>query len=129
MDLPQRSAREVRAAEWNSYPLSLMAVPDDGLRLALSYDRNRFDAATITRMLAHLQCVLEQMAGEADHQLADQAQRQGHVLSPDAITAAFTGDASTSRCTVGYDSAIAASISATTDARVAGLPSSAFTMA
>ncbi|HEX6040790.1 condensation domain-containing protein, partial [Longimicrobium sp.] len=60
-----------RGVEWNTYALSLLAAPGDRLHLALSYDENRFDGATIERMLGHLERLLEQFADEADPRLAE----------------------------------------------------------
>ncbi|HEX2211050.1 MAG TPA: amino acid adenylation domain-containing protein [Longimicrobium sp.] len=60
-----------RTVEWNTYPLSFMAIPGRELRLSLSYDENRFYTATIDRMLAHAARLLEQLSGDADPRLAD----------------------------------------------------------
>ncbi|HEX6371120.1 MAG TPA: non-ribosomal peptide synthase/polyketide synthase [Longimicrobium sp.] len=62
-----------RAIEWNTYPLSLMTIPGPELRLALSYDENRFDTAVIERMLDHVRRVLEQVAADGDVRLAELA--------------------------------------------------------
>jgi amino acid adenylation domain-containing protein len=51
--------RKVRALERTNYPLTLVAGPGAQLSLQLSYDCHRFDAATIRRMLRHLQTLLE----------------------------------------------------------------------
>ena len=59
--------------EWNTYPLSLMGVPGRELQLSLSYDEARFDAATIARLMSHLERLLEQMSEDADRPLADLA--------------------------------------------------------
>ncbi|WP_193200009.1 non-ribosomal peptide synthetase [Nostoc sp. MG11] len=42
-----------------NYPLNLLAIPGSQLSLGISYDTSRFDAATITRMLGHLQTLLD----------------------------------------------------------------------
>jgi len=66
---PLRTTRG-RMAEWGSYPLSLMAVPGEGLRLRLNYDANRFDAPTAGRMLERLRRLLEQAAEGVDRPLS-----------------------------------------------------------
>jgi amino acid adenylation domain-containing protein/non-ribosomal peptide synthase protein (TIGR01720 family) len=58
------SIRDVRYQERTNYPLTLIAVPDDGLELRLLYDARRFEDGAIDRMLGHLQTVLQ---GFADH--------------------------------------------------------------
>jgi non-ribosomal peptide synthetase component F len=50
---------EVRFLERTSYPLTVMVFPDEQLRLRASYDARRFDDAAISRMLDHLQTLLE----------------------------------------------------------------------
>ncbi|WP_435592055.1 amino acid adenylation domain-containing protein [Nocardia sp. bgisy118] len=50
-------------SEHPGFPLTLTAVPGDELSLQLCYDVERFDAATITRMLGHLETVLTALAG------------------------------------------------------------------
>jgi surfactin family lipopeptide synthetase C len=49
----------VRAVERTNYPLTLVAEPGLELYLQLNYDCHRFDGATISRMLRHLQTLLE----------------------------------------------------------------------
>jgi non-ribosomal peptide synthetase component F len=51
--------RQVRGFERTNYPLTLVAWPSAQLSLELSYDCRSFDAATISRMLRHLQTLLE----------------------------------------------------------------------
>ncbi len=43
----------------SSYPLTVRASVDSKIRLEITYDRHRFDMATIIRMLGHFQTVLE----------------------------------------------------------------------
>ena len=45
---------DVQAIEITNYPLTVTAVPHQGLKLLIAYDRGRFDDAGITRMLRHL---------------------------------------------------------------------------
>jgi amino acid adenylation domain-containing protein len=49
----------IRVFERTNYPLTLVVEPSAELSLKLSYDCRRFDAATISRMLRHLQTLLE----------------------------------------------------------------------
>lgn len=53
-----------RAVEITNYPLTLVAAPGPQLSLRISYDGRRFDAATISRMVGHLQTLLEGMAAD-----------------------------------------------------------------
>ncbi|BAY66482.1 amino acid adenylation domain-containing protein [Calothrix brevissima NIES-22] len=55
--------------EITDYPLTLTAVPGFQLFLSINYDTNRFDAGTITRMLGHLQTLLENIAKNQQQQL------------------------------------------------------------
>jgi non-ribosomal peptide synthetase component F len=57
--------------EHTSYPLMLAAYGEPELLLKIEYDRGRFDAPTITRMLTHLQTALESMAAYPDQRVAD----------------------------------------------------------
>jgi amino acid adenylation domain-containing protein/non-ribosomal peptide synthase protein (TIGR01720 family) len=54
-----------------NYPLTVAAMPSEELLLYLGYDCRRFDAATINRMLGHLQTLLEGMVADQEQQLAD----------------------------------------------------------
>ncbi|AFZ11267.1 amino acid adenylation domain protein [Crinalium epipsammum PCC 9333] len=54
--------QNVRMFEKTNYPLTVIAVPDSELLLKIAYDTRRFDAATITRMLGHIQTLLEGIA-------------------------------------------------------------------
>jgi amino acid adenylation domain-containing protein/thioester reductase-like protein len=51
--------RNIRSVERTNYPLTVVVVPSSELLLEISYDSRRFDAMTITRMLGHLQTLLE----------------------------------------------------------------------
>lgn len=53
---------EVRLMEQPNYPLTFAAYGGTELLLQLHYDRQRFDDATIGRMLRHLQTLLSSMA-------------------------------------------------------------------
>jgi amino acid adenylation domain-containing protein len=85
--LPQsaRSGRlalgSVRYEPKSGYALSLMVTPGPGLALRALYPRDRFDDATIDRMLRHLTALLEGMPRAQDGRLRDlsmltQAERQ-----------------------------------------------------
>lgn len=51
----------VSSFEKTNYPLTLTVLPGSELKFAVSYDRRRFDRATITRMLGHFQTLLQGM--------------------------------------------------------------------
>ncbi|HEX6291106.1 MAG TPA: amino acid adenylation domain-containing protein [Herpetosiphonaceae bacterium] len=59
----------VRCLQRTSYPLTVMAVPGSELLIRLSYDTQRFDAATITRLLGHLETLLEAMTTHQEQHL------------------------------------------------------------
>jgi amino acid adenylation domain-containing protein len=48
-----------RGVERTNYPLTVVAVPRQQMLVRISYDTNRFDDATITRLLGHFQTLLE----------------------------------------------------------------------
>ena len=62
--------REIRLLEQPSFPLVLIACLGSELSLKISYDRTRFDHAAITRMLGHLQTMLEGMVANPSQRLA-----------------------------------------------------------
>ncbi|MBE9224524.1 amino acid adenylation domain-containing protein [Phormidium sp. LEGE 05292] len=61
----------VRAYEKTNYPLNLLGIPGSELVLKIAYNSQRFDAATITRMLGHLQTLLEGMVSNPQVRLSD----------------------------------------------------------
>ncbi|MBW4457214.1 MAG: amino acid adenylation domain-containing protein [Nostoc indistinguendum CM1-VF10] len=63
--------RNVSAFEQTNYPLTMVAVPGSELSLQLRYDCRRFDAASITRMLGHLQTLLEGIVAHPEQRLED----------------------------------------------------------
>ncbi len=65
------TARDPRFVEWTSFPLTVMVTPGAQLGLKLAYDVRRFDTATIERLLAQLQGLLEDMAANPTCRLAD----------------------------------------------------------
>ncbi|MCY7275254.1 MAG: condensation domain-containing protein [Phormidesmis sp. CAN_BIN44] len=62
--------REIRLLEQPSFPLVLIACLGSELSLKISYDRTRFGQAAITRMLGHLQTMLEGMVANPSQRLA-----------------------------------------------------------
>jgi amino acid adenylation domain-containing protein/non-ribosomal peptide synthase protein (TIGR01720 family) len=56
----------VQASEQTNYPLTVIVRPGAKLEISLLYNRHRFDADTIARMLGHLQTLLEGMVEKPD---------------------------------------------------------------
>jgi amino acid adenylation domain-containing protein len=67
-DTEQRSLAisEVRLFEQTNYPLTVQVMPGEQLLWRLQYDCHRFDDATITRMLGHIQILLEAIVADPD---------------------------------------------------------------
>ena len=63
--------RQVRFVSSTHYPLTVVVLPERELRLRIEYQCHRFDTATITRMLGHLQTLLEGIATNLTQRLAD----------------------------------------------------------
>jgi non-ribosomal peptide synthetase component F len=61
----------VRAFEQTEYPLNLDVVPGGELLLRLMYDKDRFDASAIRRILSHVRMALEAFAANPDRRIAD----------------------------------------------------------
>ncbi|HEY0739781.1 MAG TPA: amino acid adenylation domain-containing protein [Herpetosiphonaceae bacterium] len=59
-----------RTVQHSSYPLTVMAIPAPELQVRISYDRQRFDAATIERMQAHLRTILQNVAAQPEQPLS-----------------------------------------------------------
>jgi amino acid adenylation domain-containing protein len=53
-----------------NYPLTVISGPGDELALKILYDRSRFDAETIGRMLGHLRTLLEAIAASPDRPIS-----------------------------------------------------------
>jgi len=68
---PVLDFRRLAVVERVSYPLSLAV--SDGLSSRLQYDRRRFEATTMRRLLGHFRSVLEGMATDPDRRLGDLA--------------------------------------------------------
>ncbi|MBV9788691.1 MAG: AMP-binding protein, partial [Chloroflexi bacterium] len=58
-----------RTVQHSNYPLTIMAIPAPQLQVRIAYDRQRFDAATIERMSAHLKTILQSIAERPEQQL------------------------------------------------------------
>lgn len=60
----------IRSVESTNYPITLSVGVSTELSLVILYDRSRFDVATITRMLGHLQTLLEGIVANPDQSLS-----------------------------------------------------------
>lgn len=67
------TVEDVQAIEITNYPLTVTAVPHQGLKLLIAYDRGRFDDAGIARMLRHFENILLSMAASPQQLLGDVA--------------------------------------------------------
>jgi amino acid adenylation domain-containing protein/non-ribosomal peptide synthase protein (TIGR01720 family) len=72
----RKSQRALQIAEGQGferthYPLTLTAMPGTQLQLRVEYDCRRFDGESMTRLLDHLQRLLEGMAREPDRRVCD----------------------------------------------------------
>jgi amino acid adenylation domain-containing protein/non-ribosomal peptide synthase protein (TIGR01720 family) len=56
----------VESIEQTSYPLTVVALPAESLRLRIDYDRARFDGATARRLVGHLRTLLLAVGQAAD---------------------------------------------------------------
>src|SRR5271165_2431641 len=61
----------VRVLGPTNYPLTAIFVPGKDLYVRVSYDSRRFDAAAISRMLGHLNALLEGILSNPDQRLSD----------------------------------------------------------
>ncbi|AUX48175.1 peptide synthetase [Sorangium cellulosum] len=59
--LPGLAVRDVAFADQTNYPLTLIALPGNRLQLCLSYDRQRFDEETASRLLGLVEVALGQL--------------------------------------------------------------------
>ena len=62
---------DMRYREQSNYPLALLVVPDEQMRILTIYNQNRFDADTIARLLGHLVTILTAMANQPETMLGD----------------------------------------------------------
>jgi len=63
--------REFRLLGTTNYPLTVVGYLGQELCLEITYDRHRFEDATVTRMLGHLRRLLEEMVSNPARQLSD----------------------------------------------------------
>jgi amino acid adenylation domain-containing protein/non-ribosomal peptide synthase protein (TIGR01720 family) len=61
----------VQTFEQTNYPLSIMGIPGPELALKIIYDATRFEAATMSRMLGHLQTLLEGMVANPEQDITE----------------------------------------------------------
>jgi amino acid adenylation domain-containing protein len=61
---------DVQTLEQTNYPLTILASSDAEAALTLRYARNRFDDATITRILGHFETLLESIVADPGQPLA-----------------------------------------------------------
>jgi len=59
----------ITGVEQTNYPLTAIAIPGTELLIRISYDTERFDPATISRMLGHFQTLLEGIAANPRERL------------------------------------------------------------
>jgi amino acid adenylation domain-containing protein/non-ribosomal peptide synthase protein (TIGR01720 family)/FkbM family methyltransferase len=60
---------DVRAPVRTKYPLTIVSVPGTKLALSIAYDLSRFDAPDISRLLAHFQNLIEEIANNPERPL------------------------------------------------------------
>ncbi|MBD2682799.1 amino acid adenylation domain-containing protein [Nostoc paludosum FACHB-159] len=65
------SIQNVRGVERTNYPLALEAIPGQKLFLGIEYDSDRFDAATISRILGHFQTLLENIVNYPQQKISE----------------------------------------------------------
>jgi amino acid adenylation domain-containing protein len=63
--------KDMHYREQSNYPLALLVMPGERLRLLMIYDEARFDEDTIKRMLRHLQTVLVAIVANPDQELSE----------------------------------------------------------
>lgn len=62
---------DVRYFAKTNYPLTVAVMPGEALALDVSYDRRRFEAAAISRMVDHLQVLLEGIVADPQQRIVD----------------------------------------------------------
>ncbi len=65
------SLQNINTTEQNNFPLGLYVVVDSKITLRMLYDGYRFDEATVTRILGHLQTLLEGMLIDSQEVLSE----------------------------------------------------------
>ncbi|HEY7494589.1 MAG TPA: condensation domain-containing protein, partial [Candidatus Tectomicrobia bacterium] len=86
--------RDYRVVERENYPLAVVAGLGTELTLKILYDCRRFDAATITRLLGHLQTLLQGMVAQPGQRvgalsLVTAAERQTLLVTWNATATAY----------------------------------------
>jgi amino acid adenylation domain-containing protein len=89
--------RQVHIVPRTNYPLTMLVIPGPELVLRLSYQCARFASATMTRMLGHLQTLLEGMIADPGQRLGDlplltQTERQQLLVAWNDTHAAYPQD-------------------------------------
>ncbi len=54
-----------------NYPLTLMVVPDERVKLRIAFDESLFEPATVGRMLGHLRNLIEEIAGDPEKRITE----------------------------------------------------------
>ncbi|HKV40996.1 MAG TPA: amino acid adenylation domain-containing protein [Blastocatellia bacterium] len=75
--------KNVQSIEPTNYPLALIVLPGEKIRIQIAYHQNRFDDVTVSRTLEHLRCVLEDIAsnpGKAAGSLRLLTEAESHQL-------------------------------------------------
>jgi amino acid adenylation domain-containing protein/non-ribosomal peptide synthase protein (TIGR01720 family) len=67
--------------EQTNYPLAVMAVPGPELLLKVMYDRQRFDDATVSRMLSHFENLLTGIRANPDQPISQLPLLSAHELT------------------------------------------------
>ncbi|MEZ4868989.1 MAG: amino acid adenylation domain-containing protein [Caldilineaceae bacterium] len=65
------TVEEFRAIEQDQYPITMVVMPGQELHLQVLYSADRFDAATITRLLGHFKTILTRMAAKPTQRLGE----------------------------------------------------------
>ncbi|ARI83905.1 non-ribosomal peptide synthetase [Microcystis aeruginosa] len=60
----------IQVSQQTNYPLTLIVLPGEQLQVRISYDANRFDDGTITRLLGHFQTLLEGIIANPEAQVS-----------------------------------------------------------
>ncbi|MBE9034047.1 non-ribosomal peptide synthetase [aff. Roholtiella sp. LEGE 12411] len=63
--------QSISAVDNTNYPLTVSVIPGEKLEIIIDYQTNRFDFATINRMLGHFQTLLQGMVNNPHIQLKD----------------------------------------------------------
>lgn len=63
--------QDVQSFDRTNYPLTIVAIPATEISLQALYDRGRFTAASIERLLGHLRTILESIAEHPSQRLAE----------------------------------------------------------